>query len=175
MIDVFADKLFVLVTSTLIICYISGLFYQKTKVPDIIWVLGFGILLGPVLGYFDKDLFLSISSIMSTLALSFILFDAGINVDITTLMKTMAKSTMLAICIFVTIVVSVGLLFNYLMPGSFMLLQGLLLGSMISGPSTIAVFGILDGVERLIPSIQSIRVKLMRESLISDPARSCGG
>jgi cell volume regulation protein A len=169
MIDVFADKLFILVTSTLIICYISGLFYQKTKVPDIIWVLGFGILLGPVLGYFDKELFLEISPIMSTLALSVILFDAGINVDITTLMRTMAKSTILAICTFVTVVVSVGLLLNYLMPGSFTLLQGLLLGSMIGGTSTIAVFGILDGLERLIPDIESTRVILMMESVISDP------
>jgi NhaP-type Na+/H+ or K+/H+ antiporter len=67
-----ADRLLLLVSSTLIISYISNLFYTKTKIPDILWVLGFGILLGPVLGYFDKELFLSLSPLMSTVALSLI-------------------------------------------------------------------------------------------------------
>ena len=87
-----ADSLLLLISSTILLCYISGLLYTKTKIPDIIWVLAFGIILGPVLGYFEKEVFLSISPLMSTFALSIILFDAGINVDIKTLEKTMLKS-----------------------------------------------------------------------------------
>ena len=164
-----ANKILLLVSSTLILCYISGLFYTKTKIPDILWVLGFGIILGPVLGYFDKSLFLSISSLMSTVALSIILFDAGINMDITMLMKTMFKSTVLAIASFLSIVISLGFVLHYLMPDSFTLLQGMLLGSMVGGTSTIAVFSILGGINKLIPDIESSRVILMMESIISDP------
>ena len=41
-----------LVSSTLIICYIRGLFYTKTKIPDMTWVLGtvlFAALTAPIL------------------------------------------------------------------------------------------------------------------------------
>ena len=47
--------------SILLIAYISGLIYSKTKIPDIVWTLFLGILLGPVLG-FDKDLFIAYAS-----------------------------------------------------------------------------------------------------------------
>ena len=164
-----AEKLLILVSSTLLLGYISGLFYTKTKIPDIIWLLGFGILLGPVLGYFEKEIFLYISPLMSIVALGVILFDAGINVDIVMIVKTMAKSTFLAIATFLSVVLSVGYILNFLLPTSFTLLQAMLLGSMIGGTSTIAVFGILSGLEKLIPNIQSTRVILMMESVLSDP------
>jgi cell volume regulation protein A len=164
-----SDNFLILISSTLIICYISGLFYTKTKIPDIIWVLGFGILLGPVLGFFDKEIFLAISPLMSVVALSIILFDAGINVNIMMVMKTMVKSTMLSVSTFLAVVVSIGYFLVYLMPTSFTLLQAMLVGSMIGGTSTIAVLGILDGMKKLIPNIESARVILMMESVISDP------
>ena len=37
-----SDSLLLLISSTLILCYISGLIYTKTKIPDIIWLLSFG-------------------------------------------------------------------------------------------------------------------------------------
>ncbi|MGD2142334.1 MAG: cation:proton antiporter [Candidatus Bathyarchaeota archaeon] len=164
-----ADRILLLVSSTLILCYIGGLFYTKTKIPDILWVLGFGIVLGPVLGYFDKSLFLTLSPLMSTVALSIILFDAGINVDITTLMRAMTKAMILSIFTILSVIIATGYFLFYLLPSSFTLYQGMLLGAMIGGTSTIAVFGVLSGLERLIPDIEGTRVILMMESVISDP------
>jgi len=164
-----AENFILLISSTLVLCYISGFFYRKTKIPDIIWVLCFGILLGPVLGFFHKETFLAISPLMSIVALSIILFDAGINVNITMVMKTMAKSTILSVSTFVAVVISIGYFLTFLMPTSFTLLQAMLVGSMIGGTSTIAVFSILSGLEKLIPNIESARVILMMESVISDP------
>ncbi|UCH57074.1 MAG: cation:proton antiporter, partial [Candidatus Bathyarchaeota archaeon] len=164
-----ADKLLILVSSTLIVCYLGGIFYSRTKIPDIIWVLGLGILLGPVLGYFDKTFFESISPLMSTAALAIILFDAGINVDVKQLMRTMVKSTVLSITTILTVILSVGYLLSYLMPSSFTRLQGMLLGAMVGGTSTVAVFGVLGGLERIIPDIDGTRTLLMMESVISDP------
>jgi cell volume regulation protein A len=164
-----SDNLLLLVSSTLIISYISGLFYTKTKIPDILWVLVFGIILGPVLGYFDKELFLSLSPLMSTVALSIILFDAGINVDITMLMKAMSKATILSISTIMSVIVAVGYALNFFMPSSFTLHEGMLLGAMIGGTSTIAVFGVLSGLQNLIPDMEGTRLILMMESIISDP------
>ena len=164
-----ADRLLLLISSTLIICYISGLFYTRTRIPDIVWVLGFGILLGPVLGFFDKELFISISPLMSTVALSIILFDAGINVDITLLIRAMSKATVLSVTTIFSVILAVGYSLNYFLPSSFTVYQGMLLGAMIGGTSTIAVYSILSELGRIVPDIESTQIILMMESVISDP------
>ena len=91
------EKIIILVSATLIISYVSSLIYSKTKVPDILWLMGFGIFVGPILDIFDKELFLTLAPIMSVLALSIILFEAGINVDIETILQVMGKSLILSI------------------------------------------------------------------------------
>ena len=164
-----AERILLLVSSTLIICYISGLFYTKTKIPDILWVLGFGILLGPVLGYFDKELFLNLSPLMSTVALSIILFDAGLNLDIKVLVQALTKATVLSVTTILSVIILVGYTLSYLMPSSFALKEGMLLGAMIGGTSTIAVFGVLSGLEKILENIESTRVILVMESVVSDP------
>jgi cell volume regulation protein A len=45
----------------------------------------------------------------------------------------------------------------------------MLLGAMVGGTSTVAVYGILSGISDLIPNIQSTRVMLTMESILSDP------
>jgi len=160
-----------LISSTLFICYVSGLFYTKTKIPDIIWLLGFGILLGPILGYFERESFVYLSPLMGVVALCIITFDSGIGVDIEMFMKTLPKSTALAVATFLAIVSSVGYVLSLLMPGVFTLLEGLLLGTMIAGISTVAIKGLLDGLKRLVPNLESTNAILMLESTICDPLR----
>ena len=81
---------------------------------------------------------------MSIVALGVILFDAGMNVDITLLFRTMIKSTFLSVFSILASIVFVGLALQYFMPENFTFLQAILLGSMIGGTSTVAVFGILN-------------------------------
>ena len=164
-----ADRILLLVSSTLLIAYISNLFYTKTKIPDIIWVLTFGIVLGPVLGYFDKDLFLELAPLMSTVALSIILFEAGINVDIKLLVGSLSKATLLSVTTILSVMLAVGFSLSTFMPSSFTLLQAMLLGAMIGGTSTIAVFGVLSGLDKIVPEIEGTRTLLMLESVVSDP------
>jgi cell volume regulation protein A len=68
-----------------------------------------------------------------------------------------------------SVIVAVGYTLSYLMPLSFNLKQGMLLGAMIGGTSTIAVFGVLSGLERILPDIESTRIILVMESVVSDP------
>jgi cell volume regulation protein A len=164
-----ADRILLLLSSTLLIAYISNLFYTKTKIPDIIWVLAFGIALGPVLGYFDKTVFLELAPLMSTVALSIILFEAGINVDIKLLVGSLRKATLLSVATILSVMLTVGFSLSTFMPSSFTLLQAMLLGAMIGGTSTIAVFGVLSGLDKIVPDIEGTRTLLMLESVVSDP------
>jgi cell volume regulation protein A len=132
-------------------------------------VLGFGILLGPVLGFFEKDLFLAISPLMSTVALSIILFDAGINVDITQVMKATFRSSVLSIATILAVIFSIGYILSWMLPSSFTLLQGMLLGAMIGGTSTISVFGVISGLEKIFSNIEGTKLLLLMESVVSDP------
>lgn len=163
------EKIILLVSFTLLVGYISSLIYTKTKIPDIIWLLGLGILLGPVFGLFEKSSFLTLSPFMSIIALNIILFDAGINIDIVTLIETLGKSSALAITTFLTTVIIVGFTLSTFMPESFNLPQAMLLGAMIGGTSTVSVYGILSGLGNLIKNIDSARVILLTESIITDP------
>ena len=165
------DKFLLLVSSTLFLCYVSGLFYTKTRIPDILWLLGFGILLGPVLGVFEKDSFVSLSPLMGVVAICIITFDSGISLDMKTLQKTFFKSITLTLATFFAIVAAVGYSVSFLMPTRFSLREGMLLGTMVAGISTVAVISLMTGLRRLIPNMESARILLMLESTLCDPIR----
>jgi cell volume regulation protein A len=158
-----------LISSTLFLGYIGNLFYTRTKIPDIVWLLLFGIILGPGLNFFDKESFLSLSPLMSVLAIVIILFEAGISINFDTVLTTMSKYFALAIISYVVQLVFIGVLLDFLLPSSFTLLQALILGAMIGGSSTVSVLSVLRGVEKIIPDSGSARVILTMESIISDP------
>ncbi|TFH12447.1 hypothetical protein E4H04_13240 [Candidatus Bathyarchaeota archaeon] len=159
----------VLISSTLLLAFISSMIYDKTKIPDIIWLLGFGLLLGPVTGFYEKDFFIELAPVMSLVALCVILFEAGINIDIVSIISTMKKSVTLNLVTFILIMTCVGVMLNRFMPEDFSVLDGLLIGAMVGGTSTIAVFSVLNNIGKIIPNIESSRIILTMESVISDP------
>ena len=164
-----SNNLLLLISSTLFLGYIGNLFYTRTKIPDIVWLLFFGILLGPGLNFFNKETFLSLSPLMSVLAIVIILFEAGISINLETVLTTMSKYISLTIISYVAQLIFIGLLLNLILPTSFTLLQAWLLGAMVGGSSTVSVLSVLRGVEKIIPDSESARVILTMESVISDP------
>jgi len=163
------ENLIILVCSTLLLSFVSSLIYKVTKIPDVIWLMGFGILMGSGLHYVDKSLFNELAPLMSVLALSIILFDAGINVDIITLIDNMGKATVLSTTSIFLSILLIGVTVNVLLPGDFNLLQGMLLGAMVGGTSTVAVFGIMSNLDKNLSNIGSTKIMLTMESIISDP------
>jgi cell volume regulation protein A len=158
----------ILVSVTLLISYLASITYRITKIPDIILLMLFGITVGPILNLFDKSLFITLAPMMSIIALSIILFEAGINSDIVEIMQTMAKSTVLSISTILSITLVLGITLNFFMPNTFDLLKGMLLGAMVGGTSTVAVFGILEGLDKNL-KIGTGKTILTMESIVSDP------
>lgn len=164
-----ANSILILVSSTLFLGYISELFYSRTKIPEIIWLLGFGILLGPVLNVFNSELFTALSPLVSIIALNIILFEAGINVDISAIMGTVSKAVALSAATFVITMAAVGYFLRYLMPNDFTFMQALLFGSMVGGTSSVTVLGITGNLEQRFKNIGNVKALVMLESIISDP------
>ena len=164
-----AENLIILISLTILISYVSSLVYSLTRIPDVIILMGFGILMGPVLGYADKVMFDEIAPLMSIIALSIILFEAGINVDITLILGSMGKALVLSTASIMGSILLIGFVTSYVLVPGLPFLQGMLLGAMVGGTSTVAVYGILSGIGDLIPNLTSTRVLLTMESILSDP------
>ena len=166
-----AEEFLLLISATLFLCYVSGLIYTKTRIPDILILLAFGVLLGPVLGIFQKDTFVAISPLMSVVAICIITFESGISLDVKTFRKALFKSFTLTILTFFAVMITVGYAVHFAMPATFSLLEGMLLGTMVAGISTMAVTSLLDGLQKLIPNLESTRAILTLESTLCDPIR----
>ncbi len=163
------ENLIILVSLTILVSYVSGLIYSKTRIPDVIWLMGFGVLMGPVLGYVDKSLFNQLAPLMSVIALSIILFEAGINVDIVMLLGSMGKAMVLSVASIMGSILLIGILTAYFLVPELSFLQGMLLGAMVGGTSTVAVYGILSSIGNTLPNLDTTRVLLTMESIVSDP------
>ena len=165
------NKIIIIVLcTTLLISYFSALIYRITKIPGVIFLLGFGLLMGPGLGYASKELFAEQAPLMGIIALSIILFEAGISIDIATLLEHVVKATSLSLTTIFSAIMLVALAMNYvLMPDQFTLPQGMLLGAMIGGTSTVATYGIMEGIEKSVENVKTTKILLIMESIISDP------
>jgi cell volume regulation protein A len=157
-----------LISSTLFLSYLSGLIYDRTKIPDVAWLLGFGLLLGPTLHLMKAGTFEALSPLISIIALIVILFDAGINIDIKAVIETMGKSFALHITTFLLTLLVIGVTLHLYMPTDFTFLQALLFASMVGGTSTVSVFSIIANLEKVV-DMDGTKVILMMESIISDP------
>ncbi len=160
-----------LVSATLFLSYISSLIYSKTKIPDIVWLLCLGYLLGPVLNFFRYEDFIKIFEYLILVVVALFSFDTGINVNISSVMRNVVKALTLSATTFIAIIAVVGYSMHYLLPSRFPLFDGMLLGAMIGGLGGISVTGILDRLKTLIPSVEKDGVILTLESTLSDTFR----
>lgn len=106
---------------------------------------------------------------MSAVALAIILFDAGINLDLKAVTKALPKSMSLVIFTFLLSVLSIGSFLHLFMPQNFTFLQGLLLGTMVGGNSTVTVLAILHTLDRTMDIPINSRCILTLESTLADP------
>jgi len=156
-------SLMLLFSITIILGFIGSMIFEKTKIPDIVWLLLFGILVGPVFNLVDVELFRSMSDFLVAIALLIILFDAGLNMDLYQFLKQVPRSFVISIVgIFIT-VLAVGGMSIALFGFDFM--TGILLGVIVGGTSSPIV----------IPIVQKLRIRenvktiLDLESVLTDP------
>ena len=76
------ERVLLLISSTLFLSYLSGIFYNRTRIPDIVWLLVFGMILGPILHFFDAALFLNIFDLMLLVTVALFAFNTGLNFNI---------------------------------------------------------------------------------------------
>ena len=161
MIDAF--NMFTLLGVTLLLGYVCSIIFKKTQIPDIIWLLLFGFLIGPVFNLIDREIFVSIAPLLAAFALVIILFDAGLEMNLYKVIKQFPRSILISIVgIFLTII-TIAFVSTFLF--NFDWIRALLLGSIIGGPSSAIVISILKKLKVR----EDVRTIMDLESIFTDP------
>jgi len=126
--------------------FFGNLFFKKTDIPNILWLVGFGLVLGPITGMVDPSFFISVSTLFSTLAIIIILFDGGIYLDIYKLFKEFPRSMLLAITGFVfTVMATTAVMVGF----GYSILLGVLMGAVIGGTCSPTVISIVSKMKNV--------------------------
>jgi cell volume regulation protein A len=153
---------FLVAAVIIVLGFLGEEFFKRTSIPDSILLLMFGVVLGPIFHLFAHEQLLAITPYFAALALIIILFDGGLNMDIREAVRNSPRALVLAITGWILNVLVTALLCKYLL--GWRLLNGLLLGSIIGGGSSIIVIALI----RKLKVTEKIETVLSLESILTD-------
>jgi len=133
-------ELFFILGLTIFIGFVAILSAERMRISQVLILMLFGFVLGPLLNLVDvtpSSLIVSILPFIATLALIVLLFDAGLNIDVFALSRSVPKGMLFTILVFLLSLVLVTL-FGMLLLG-WSLLQCILLGAVVGGTSSAIV------------------------------------
>lgn len=177
------NELFFIIGFTIFMGYLASVFFERSKISEVLILILFGFLLGPVFGFVDtsqESIIVEILPIISTVALIVLLFDGGIMFNLRSVAKAIPRSTAFAIIVFA---ISTALT-AFFMTGTlgWPFSHGLLLGAVVGGTSSAIVIAIAEKssvgkdtkarltVESTITDALSIVVAIVVLDLIKDSA-----
>jgi cell volume regulation protein A len=129
----------------IIIGFLGNYLFEKKGLPDMLFLIAFGIICGPILRIFNPIEVGSLAPYIAALALVFILFDGGMKMDISQIISNSPRAVLLAVTGFVFSMLAVALFMVVLF--NVPLLYGLLFGSMYGGSSSIVVVSLASRIK----------------------------
>ncbi len=149
------------VAAILLLGAVGEVMFRRTGIPDVIWLVVAGIVLGPVGGVVSREDLTAIAPYFAAFTLVVIMFQGGVSIRIKDLAHSAARSTVLAVVGFVftvaavTGVSAIAIRFD-MAPDGWGYLHGVLLGAILGGSSSIIV----------IPAMQQARVRPALRNLL---------
>lgn len=153
---------FGLVAIIIFFAFISGYASRRTGLPEIIFLMLLGGLVGPVLQLVKVEDLAPISPFVSSLAVTLILFDSGLKMDLVNAIRESGRAIVLGV---------LGFVFSFLTVAAYTVLFlnldlffGLIVGCVVGGTSSIIVIPMLNrlSVNRRVATILSL------ESVVTD-------
>ena len=135
--------------------------FKKTNVPDVLLLMIIGIIIGTYLNWVDASNFGFASTLFTTFALVFLLFQGALNIDFRTLVRSLSSTLELTVLtfaatVFVVTLISVLLGFDFII--------ALLIGIILGGTSSAVVIPLVSKVDL----DENQKYILTLESAISD-------
>ncbi|HXH86560.1 MAG TPA: cation:proton antiporter [Nitrospira sp.] len=151
-------------TGLIILVGLAGeLVFKRSGIPSVLFLMGFGVLLGPVFHLAEPTMVMKLAPYFGTLALLIILFDGGINLHIMKVINETPLALLYSVTVFSLTIVSIMGFYVWWMQGEW--LHGLLLGTILGGTAA----AIIIPVTSKISSIRdSAKVLLSLDSALSE-------
>jgi cell volume regulation protein A len=112
-------------------------FFTLTKVPDVLFLIAIGIVIGPFLGLVKPDAFGVVGPLFTMVTLAIILFEGGLHITLETLKKSINGTVAITVVNFVVITAICIVIMKYLT--GFTVLESCLLGAILGGTSSAVV------------------------------------
>jgi len=158
---------FILVAAIIGIGFFSNYFFKKTRIPDIIWLILFGVVIGPIFGIIRSDTLMSYFPLFSALALLTILFEGGSSIKIYKLIRESGDVFLLTTLGFILSMSVVGIITHFLFGLNWII--SLLLGAIVGGTSSAIVIPTMENLEELKKIKKESSLILKMESVLTDP------
>jgi len=153
---------FILAGTVILAGFFGNVFFEKTKIPDVLLLLAIGIVLGPVSGLVKPESLHHLAEYVGSLALLVILFEGGMDLKLDKLLSEFGSAAMLMLLSFLMTAGGIASYFHYVVGWD--LKQGLLLGAILGCTSAAIVIPIIS---RLNIS-EEIKTTLSVESALGD-------
>ncbi len=150
--------------SIIVIGFLSNYLFERTGVPDMLFLIILGVLFGPMTGLVNTGSIMELAPYLAALALVFILFDGGMSMNIYRVFSESPRAVILAATGFALSVISVTLFMMYIVTPPPPPLFSVLFGTIYGGSSGIAVVSLVSKIK---PSEKCSTI-LSLESAISD-------
>ncbi len=150
--------------------YFGMIFFNKTKIPEIILLLLIGLIIGPILGLVNAEgiiLFESILPFFATFALMMILFEGGLHLNFFKTVKALSSSFIFTIIVFIlSIIFCTGIVFGISQLGflHFDLLTSIMFGAILGGTSSAIVIPLINSTS----ANEETKTLLNLESALTD-------
>ncbi|MEC7751924.1 MAG: cation:proton antiporter [Myxococcota bacterium] len=136
------------VASIFLIGVLGELIFKRTQIPDVIWLMIMGVFMGPVTGLVPRSFLEEVAPFFGAVTLVVVLFDGGIKLNITHLIKAAPRSGLIASVGFVGAVTVTALLTMIAHKVGILAewgwIQALITGAIVGGASSVVIMPAID-------------------------------
>jgi cell volume regulation protein A len=154
-------SLFLLTIAGIFLVGVVGeLVFRATNLPDVVWLIAVGVVLGPISGWVGREQLASVAPFFGAITLVIVLFDGGSRLRLDELSRAAPRSTLLALVGFAFAMgtmaaLSVGAAALGLLPDEWTWGHGLLLGAILGGSSSVVIMPAMQ-YARLEPALSNL-------------------
>ncbi|RMG98814.1 MAG: hypothetical protein D6705_04920 [Deltaproteobacteria bacterium] len=133
----------VLVAGLFLLGTLGEVIFARTQIPDVVWLIVAGIILGPIAGVVPRQSLVDITPYFAALTLIIVLFEGGSRLVLDDLLRAAPRASLLAIASFTLttfVVAGVSMIFGVfeVLP-DWSFAKGIMLGAILGGSSSLIV------------------------------------
>lgn len=153
---------FLLIGIIILVGFFSLTIFERTKLPDVLLLLLFGAVIGPLTGVIQPAQFIGLAPFVGTLALIMVLLEGGLNLSLSKVVKRLPQASLFSVAVFILGTVLSGAALHFFL--NWNLLDALFLGVVVGGSSSTIVMPILAQLS----AGEEVKTLLSLESVITD-------